>query len=115
LLYVKDKSKQSELAELISTRNLSLRKARMVRKELEDENAYIFRSPISSRDYEIKKAQASFDKSIIALRIALSKLGSIIQESDDNWLVYEVLMQQPVKLCYVLSKLSLSISSVSSQ
>jgi ParB family chromosome partitioning protein len=93
LIYVKDKTKQSELAELISTRKLSLRKTRELRKELEDENSYILRSSTSSREYELKKAQASFDKSIIALRIALRKLGSIIQESDYNWLVYEVLMQ----------------------
>jgi ParB family transcriptional regulator, chromosome partitioning protein len=93
LLYIKDKNKRSELAELISSRNLSLRKAREVRKNLEDENSYIIGSSISLREYELKRAQSSFDKSIIALRIALNKLGSIIQEYDDNWLVYEVLMQ----------------------
>jgi ParB family chromosome partitioning protein len=93
LLYVKDKSKRSELAELISSRKLSLRKTRELRKDLEDDKSYAFRSSIPLREYDLKKAQASFDKSIIALRIALNKLGSIIQEHEDNWLVYEVLMQ----------------------
>jgi ParB family chromosome partitioning protein len=93
LLYLKDKSKQSELAQLISTRNLSLRKAREARKLLEDENSCTFTSSLSLREYDLRKAQASFDKSIIALKIALNKLGSIIQGNDDNWLVYEVLMQ----------------------
>ena len=93
LLYVKDKSKRSELAELISSRKLSLRKTRELRKDLEDDKSYAFRSSIPLREYDLKKAQASFDKSIIALRIALNKLGSIIHEHEDNWLVYEVLMQ----------------------
>jgi ParB family transcriptional regulator, chromosome partitioning protein len=94
LFYVKDKSKRSQLAQLISTRKLSLRKARQLRKDLEDENSCNLSSPcMSVMDYDLKKAQTSFNKSIITLRIALSKLGSIIQENDGNWLVYELLMQ----------------------
>src|SRR6187200_863778 len=93
LMYVKDKSKQSELAELISRRKVSLRGARILRKNLEDENLEMSTYYITEREYELKRAQASFDKSIIALRIALSKLGSIIQENDENWLIYETLMQ----------------------
>jgi ParB family chromosome partitioning protein len=93
LMYVKDKSKQSELAELISKRKVSLRGARILRKHLEDENLEMSTYYITEREYELKRAQASFDKSIIALRIALSKLGSIIQENDENWLIYETLMQ----------------------
>jgi ParB family chromosome partitioning protein len=93
LLYVKDESKRSELAKLISSRKLSLRKAREVRIGLEDENSLTFAPFASSMEYDLKKAHASFDKSIIALRIALNKLASIIQENDHSWLVYEILMQ----------------------
>jgi ParB family transcriptional regulator, chromosome partitioning protein len=93
LLYIKDTTKRSELADLISTRKLSMRRAREARKDLEDECPFTCRSSLSLIEYDLKKAQASFDKSIIALRIALNKLGSIIQENDDSWLVHEVLMQ----------------------
>jgi ParB family transcriptional regulator, chromosome partitioning protein len=46
LLYVKDVCKRSELAELISSRKLSLRKARDIRRDLEDDNSYLFRSKV---------------------------------------------------------------------
>lgn len=93
LLYITDKCKQSELAELISKRNVSLRKARLIIKDLGSENSYMSRSALSQRDHEFQKAQKSFDKSIIAMRIALNKLGSIIQQNEENWLIYEILMQ----------------------
>jgi ParB family transcriptional regulator, chromosome partitioning protein len=90
LLYVADKCKQSELADLISTRNISLRKVRNVIKESKSENPIIFESLLSVKDNEFEKAH----KSIIAVRIALNKLASIIQENDEkNWLIYEILMQ----------------------
>lgn len=39
---------------------------------------------------EIAKA---FDKPIITLRIALNKLAMIIEKLEDNWILYEILMQ----------------------
>jgi ParB family transcriptional regulator, chromosome partitioning protein len=38
-------------------------------------------------------AQRSFDKSIVTLKMAMSKLCAIIQEAEENWIVYEILMQ----------------------
>ena len=35
----------------------------------------------------------TFDKSIIALRIAMSKLAMIIENIEDNWVLHEILMQ----------------------
>lgn len=93
LVYVTDKCKQSELAELISKRNITLRKTRMLIKDLESENRKVFESFSSEIEDGFEKAQKSFDKSIIAFRIALNKLGTIIQENDENWLIYEILMQ----------------------
>jgi ParB family transcriptional regulator, chromosome partitioning protein len=40
-----------------------------------------------------KNDQRSFDKSITALKIALIKMCSIIEGVEDNWIVYEILMQ----------------------
>jgi hypothetical protein len=43
---------------------------------------------------QVERMQKSFDKSIIIiLKIALSKLGGIIENNDENWLLYEILMQ----------------------
>jgi ParB family transcriptional regulator, chromosome partitioning protein len=93
LVYVTDKCKQSELAQLISKRNISLRTVRRIIKDSKNENQDIFESFLSSKDSEFEEAQKSFDKSIIAVRVALSKLGSIILQNDENWLIYEILMQ----------------------
>jgi ParB family chromosome partitioning protein len=93
LLYIRDKCKQSELAQLISKRNISLRRARLIIKNSESEESHVFRSALAERDYEFEQAIKSFDKSIIALRIALNRLGSIIQQNNKNWLIYEILMQ----------------------
>jgi ParB family transcriptional regulator, chromosome partitioning protein len=38
-------------------------------------------------------AHRSFDKSIVTLKMAMSKLCAIIQEAEENWIVYETLMQ----------------------
>lgn len=39
-------------------------------------------------------ALRSFDKAITTLKIALSKLSTIIEGVEDNWIVHEMLMQQ---------------------
>ena len=38
------------------------------------------------------KVQRSFDKTIIAMRIAMNRLGTIMEGLEDNWIVYETLM-----------------------
>lgn len=93
LLSISDKSKRSELAELVSKRKISLRRTRFIIRDLENEKSCVLGTPLPGIDYEFEKALKSFDKSIIALRIALNKLGSIIQQNDENGLIYEILMQ----------------------
>ena len=47
-------------------------------------------------NYSVEKQSIfnkSFDKSIIALRMALSRLAMIIDNLEDNWIFYEILMQ----------------------
>jgi ParB family transcriptional regulator, chromosome partitioning protein len=95
LFCIKSKFKQSEIAGLISARNLSFRKARQVIKEIGND----FSSPSTNQFFEIPKSdpseisQRSFDKSITALRMVTKKLSSIIEDNQDNWIIYEVLMQ----------------------
>jgi hypothetical protein len=49
--------------------------------------------PSSVQQLQIERMQKSFDKAIVTLRIALSKLGETIENNDENWLLYEILMQ----------------------
>ena len=38
-------------------------------------------------------AQRAFDKSITTLKITMNKLAKIIDDVEDNWIIYEILMQ----------------------
>lgn len=96
LYSLKDDSKQSQLAELVSKRHLSLRKVREMIKELEIDNADAsgFSSdPDDSHHEQTRKAQRLLDKSVIAVKMALSRMGTIIEEAEGNWTLSEILMQ----------------------
>ena len=98
LLPLRDKKQQSKLAALAEHGALSSRDMRELVAHTKRNEVY---------DYDGKKetsygprlknidelAQRSFDKSIVALKMAMNKLGTIIQEAEENWIVYEMLMQ----------------------
>lgn len=96
LLPIKEEKKQSKLANLAHNNNLSSRDIRELIKEVKRNEVYdydckgILELRIKDMD---EKAQRSFDKSIIALRVAMSKLSTIIEEVHDNWIIHEVLIQ----------------------
>ena len=96
LLSLKDKKKQSELATLIQNDSLSARDIREIIKGVKRNEVYDYSnkniSQSTMKDIDVR-AQRSFDKSIIAIRIAMNKLSSIIEEIQDNWIIYETLMQ----------------------
>ena len=43
---------------------------------------------------EVRAIDRSLRKSILALRIAMSRIVEIIDEYEDNWFVYECLMEE---------------------
>jgi ParB family transcriptional regulator, chromosome partitioning protein len=97
LLSLDDKDKQSQLTQLVSKNRLSSRKVRELVKDLKGNSAYDYNnetylSAIKMVDID-NKVHRSFDKSIIALKDALNKIGGIISEIEDNWIAREILMQ----------------------
>jgi ParB family chromosome partitioning protein len=96
LISLEDKNEQIELANLVQTKRLSSRKVRELVKEYK-ESVYDFNSTnqlFKDRIEDIdEKVQRSFDKSIITLKIAMNKLGRIIEDIEENWIIYEILMQ----------------------
>jgi len=88
---VRDETKQTELAYLIAKRHLTVRKVRHLVKNLDEENQIshlIQKNPLSG---DFKKY---FDKVIIVLKIALKKLGRIIEDAKNHWWVGgEILLQ----------------------
>ena len=94
LSFIKDKSKQSKLAELISKRHLSIREVRELSKKEEDlecSQDYPFQQP-EGMDHS-QKVQRALDKTIVLLKMTMNRLGPIIENIDDDWVIHEILMQ----------------------
>lgn len=88
LCSVRDASKQSQLADLIIRRHLSLRKAR----ELVSDYRQLQEEPEFSFDKTLEHSQRTFDKLILMLRVALNNISGLISSSEDEWIIREVLM-----------------------
>jgi ParB family transcriptional regulator, chromosome partitioning protein len=94
LLSVKDDYKQSKLAVLIRNKQLSSRDTRgLIKDDLTytdiDSSFHAYNDNFNHAQERICK---SFDKSIIALRIAIKKLGSIVETVEDDWIFYDILL-----------------------
>jgi ParB family transcriptional regulator, chromosome partitioning protein len=92
LFSIKDKTKQSSLASLITDRKLSLRKAREFLKNNREEIDF---NSFYKSDFvdHIKIAEKSFDKAITTFKIAMNSLADIINNIEEDWMLHEVLMQ----------------------
>jgi ParB family chromosome partitioning protein len=101
LFSIKDKEKQSELAKMIRKRHLSSRKVRSILKDLDstnkhDEEDYLLINNAYANCADIGQSlrpRKAIEKSIVVMKIALSRLGEIIEEAEDDWIVHEILMQ----------------------
>jgi ParB family transcriptional regulator, chromosome partitioning protein len=93
LLPIADKLSQSKLTELVQDRHLSVRMVRKIVKGIGAEkiDKDHFYHLTSRSDNEM--IPRSFDKAIIALRISIRKLATIIENVDDKWMFYDILMQ----------------------
>ena len=94
LLPVEDNHTKSMLTELIRDENLSSRAVRQLVKNINTKDIdkdSIFIQSDSSNEYT--RLCKSFDKAIIALRIAIKKLATMIEKIEDNWLFYDMMMQ----------------------
>jgi ParB family chromosome partitioning protein len=97
LFVIKDKTRQSAVASLVANRRLSLKKTREILKVLkrkDDDYDMDFDSSYKSEYIDhIKVAERSFDKTITTLKIAMNSIREIITNVEDDWILYEVLMQ----------------------
>jgi ParB family chromosome partitioning protein len=103
LLYVKDKEIQLRIAKQAIENKLPVNKVKELihqRNEMihDNENNIDY---LSLKDDIIDidlKAQNSFAKSITTLKIAAHKIAQIVRENEDNWILYEILMQHKTML-----------------
>jgi ParB family transcriptional regulator, chromosome partitioning protein len=95
LAFIEDPEQRVEIAKLATEEKMSSRQTRdLVRQYKKDsapEDGLYYPSKYSDNNEKEKKA---FDKSIIVLKIAMNRLGTIMESvENENWAVYEILMQ----------------------
>lgn len=78
---VKDPEKQSQLAELIVKRHLTTMKARELIKKEEQDPFYCENSEI----LEVRSELQPFNKAIVALRLAMSKIAAVIEDEEGTY------------------------------
>ena len=99
LSYIKDKTKQPEIASMISDRRLSWREAKELLKNFGKESSLedvYLEDQIrvgTTIDSIQRKRHGALNKSIIVLRIAANRVGTIIEGIEEDWLLKEILMQ----------------------
>src|SRR5207247_1452568 len=93
LLPITGKFAQSKLPEMIQSRHLSSRMVSKIVREMVNKNIDkdCFNNFANTDDNEI--IQRLLVKAIIALRISMKKLETIIESAEDKWILYEILMQ----------------------
>jgi ParB family chromosome partitioning protein len=96
LVFLKDHDKQIKIARQAIDNNMTVLEIRgLIKIEASKQRYqdYSYELPSTSlEDLDIKTLR-SFDKSITTLKIALNKLGTIINTIEENWIAYEMLMQ----------------------
>ena len=95
LIPLKDTHSRHRIANIVVNNGYSSRQTRNLVKISRDRDSDPFDS-IGHQDKLVDielKAQRSFDKSITAIKMAMSKISSIVETVEDNWIVYEILMQ----------------------
>jgi ParB family transcriptional regulator, chromosome partitioning protein len=101
LIPLKDINKRHLIADMIIKSRCSSRQTRkLVEMSRELQHNVDGTSPMNASSYypdsivEIEeKAHRSFDKSITAIKIAINKITTILQGVEENWIVYEMLLQ----------------------
>ncbi|AIF82386.1 ParB-like partition protein [Candidatus Nitrososphaera evergladensis SR1] len=134
ILTIKDKEKQSELANMIAARRLTIKKARLLVDQLKKKESLVGNnsssivdtilvndmimagsntySPqqqeceyddisqqlnqITTKGYDhlTIKYHKAFDRAIVASKICMNNMDDVLKDVEENWLVYELLLQQ---------------------
>jgi ParB family transcriptional regulator, chromosome partitioning protein len=96
LYAIKDKAKQSELAHLITRRELTVRTVRELISQVKQNDHDFETKPSYYKECEERKRriERAFDKSITTLRITLNRISIVMEDvEDDGWTIKEILLQ----------------------
>ena len=97
LLPVSSRDEKTKIAIVIKNKKLPLRKVRELIKKnnsIVDESDSLSFGHYDDISYSKDRILKSVDKSIITLRIAVKKMGSIMEGVEDDWILYGILLYQ---------------------
>jgi ParB family transcriptional regulator, chromosome partitioning protein len=94
LCFIADSKRQQEFAKIAACGKMSSRQTRNLIKEFKEECLdYNSSQSVATMAEMYERGQRSLDKSITALKIAMNKIASIIEQVEEDWIIYEILMQ----------------------
>ena len=96
LFPIKNNTKQSEVAKMVVSKQLSSRDIRhlvndMTQSEI-DSSGIEHSHQVERR--KIRRTERSLNKAILILRVAMGRIGELVDEYEDNWFVHESLMEE---------------------
>lgn len=99
LFSIKKEDEKSKLAKLIIEKHMTINSVRIMVKEMTIDDI----DNSEGTDIAINKVYnnirtRSFERTIISLRIAMNRIATIINDAEDDWLLYEILMQHKRQL-----------------
>jgi ParB family transcriptional regulator, chromosome partitioning protein len=97
LFPINNHSKQSEVATMVVNNQLSSKDARRIVRDIRKQSGLDSSNPQylhNNRYEESRRIERSLAKSILILRIAMSRIGEIIDDYKNNWFIYECLMEE---------------------
>jgi len=95
LVYVKNHATRHEMAIEIVNKDLTVKEVRKLANALSIADAtesLEYNSLMDSKENRDLKINRCFDKILTTLKITQNRIGTIIEEVDDNWIIYETLM-----------------------
>lgn len=99
LFSIKKEDEQSKLAKLIIEKHMTINSVRIMVKEITMPDIDDSDEPeiAMNKVYDNIRAR-SLERTIISLRIAMNRIASIIEDVEDDWILYEILMQHKRRL-----------------
>ncbi|MFZ0698423.1 MAG: ParB/RepB/Spo0J family partition protein [Nitrososphaeraceae archaeon] len=94
LFPIKDKSKQSEIATLVVNKQLGSKDVRRIVQDLHQLNTTNVGGDQQGIPRDTRRIERPLNKSILILRIAMARIVRLVDESEDNWLVHECMMEE---------------------
>lgn len=91
LFSIEKEDEKSKLAKLIIERKLTIKNVRTMVKELMTNGERHDESILVNKVQNLRAR--SYDRSIVSFRIAMNRMGSIINDAEDDWVLHEMLMQ----------------------